>query len=227
MEKEAAPGVKTEPRLGNLASSATAPSITPKRGRIPAEKKEAPPKPKPVTKAAAKYAMESLNKKMQTETGDVARIMSQVYAYRRHFPKLDYSSMPDTASFEAWSAFLEDLVNQNAEEGSVQTLKHVYCILLEVGVRGNMFLGNPIGMNIRTLPAVAKTAIHEKNFLEKEFQELAILHPEWCRPGPFARICIATLGLIREVHNAETTGAVYTAPEDNVTEEAKQKYRDL
>lgn len=227
MEKEVAPGVKTEPRLGSLASSTSAPSTTPKKGRVTMEKKEPAPKSRPVSKQAAKYALDGLNKKLEGKPEDVAKIMSQVMAYKRHFPRLDYSGMPNDSSYSSWSAFLSDLINQNAEEGSVQTLQHIYCIILEFGVRGNIFLGNPIGMNIRTLPSVAKTAIKDKGFLEKEFQELAILHPEWCRPGPFQRICIATLGLIREVHNAETTGAVYTAPEDSVQEEAKQKWKDL
>lgn len=226
MEKEVAPGVRTEPRLGNLASSAAAPT-TPKKGRVQVEKKEAPPKTRPVTKQAAKYALDNMDKKLEGNANDVARIMSQVMAYRRHFPKLDYSGMPNDHAYSSWFAFLNDLINQNAEAGSVQTLQHIYCIALELGVRGNMFFGNPIGMNIRTLPSVAKTAIKERGFLEKEFQELAILHPEWCRPGPFQRICIETLGLIREVHNAESSGAVYTAPEDPVKEDAKERWKDL
>lgn len=226
---EVAPGVTTEPRLSNLASSTVAPSTTPKRGRAaPKEKEAPPPKPKPVTKAAAKYAMESLNKTTESGGGgDLAMLMSQAMAYKRHFPHLDFSGMPNNSSPASWQAFINDLGNQNAEEGSVATLQSIYLIGLDLGVRGNIFFGNPLGMSIRTLPSVAKTAIKERSFLEKEFTELAILHPEWCRPGPFQRICLATLGLLREVHNAESTGAVYTAPSDNVKNEAKEKWKEL
>lgn len=227
METAAVPGVTMAPRLSSLANSTPPPPLTPKRGRPTVEKKESAPKPRPVTKEQAKYAVDGMRKTASAQPEELAKVISQCMGYQRHFPKLDYSSMPKDQSLGSWQAFLKDLQNQNAEEGSVGTLQHVYLIMLEFGVRGNALVGNPLGMNIRTLPSIAKEAIQHNHFLEKEFQELAILHPEWCRPGPFQRICLATLNLLREVHYAETTGAVMTHPNDSLNTKTKQDYSDL
>lgn len=217
-------------KLSSLAASKT----TPKRDKV---KKEDPkPKPKQFTPKQAKFLAENLPGSEKGNAHD-DRTRSDIYTkllgYKRRFPHLNFSTAepvlqyPDKFTVAHMQGTLDDLGNQTAEDNAVDTMKHFYLIFLEMAVKSNVALGNPLGFHVTTLPVVMKKAIRETSFLDQEFNELAILHPEWCRQGPLVRILFQTFDLMREVHKAESEGVVYVSPTSPVNPETKNKYEDL
>jgi hypothetical protein len=198
------PGVTEQPRLSSLANNnPTKKASTPK----PAPKTKAPPKEKPLSKAAVKYAIENMpgnSSSPQNVEKELARLWGQVAGYKRLFPDLDYSQEPNqNAPSAVVKAFVDNLGAQLCEKAAVVNMKKLYCLLLDLAAMGNTAMKNPLGLQVNGVPKVMRHKILEEAFMDAEFKELAILHPEWCRPGPLVRLVIETLQVVKEVHQTE------------------------
>lgn len=221
-----------EPKLGNLRAS-VAPTSTPKKATKPAlkketEKKTPTPKPRPLSGQQMRYAVDNLPKPTNpNENARLRQAWRRIRGYKRHFPHLDYSDMPaHDAPVSIVEGFVDDLGGQLGEEKGVETLKHVYTTLLEIGVQINAGCGDPWQLCISELPKIAKKELQEKSFLDTELKEIAILHPELCRPNVWVRVFLQTYNLAKEVSD-KAKGRVRKLPDEPIDSAVRSRYADL
>jgi len=222
-------GVKSEPSLGKLAKNS---APTPKQVKVKTPsmptKKEAPRKN--LTSKQAQYAYENLPGGAGTkdEAKLCTRLWTQIEGYERHFGDLDYTNKPPrNAGSVQLQAFLDGLSGQLGDTAAVLTMKHLYILGVGLAVKGNYVMNNPLGINCMTLPEKVRKDVMEDDFLDREFKELAILHPELCHPGPFLRILLQTVNMVKDVHAVETRGGSYSQANTPVDPKLRKTYDDL